>query len=124
MAAFTVTPMAGVHVVADSHAFAAMASAIALVASLVVGTGISTLLVERRTHRDSQDQLVHIAMHDTLTELANRLSFSERWNGNARGWTLPDRSACSWSISIGSSRGTTRWAIRSATWCCRRSRCG
>ena len=77
MAAFSVTPVAGLPHDADSDAFAAMASAIAMVAAIIVGAGISTFLVERRARYASQAELAHIAMHDKLTELANRHSFAE-----------------------------------------------
>lgn len=76
MAAFVVTPLAGVSVGADSAAFTAMATAIALVAFLIVGAGISTHLLERKTQSDSQARLKHIALHDALTEIANRRGFT------------------------------------------------
>ncbi len=77
MTAFSVTPIAGLPDHANDQAFAAMASAIAMVAALIVGAGISTFLVERRARTSSQAELAHIAMHDKLTELANRHSFTE-----------------------------------------------
>ncbi|VWX52991.1 bifunctional diguanylate cyclase/phosphodiesterase [Novosphingobium sp. 9U] len=76
MAAFSVAPIPGVSAGADSEAFTAVALAIAMVALLIVGTGISTYLLESRTQSESRDQLAHIAMHDALTGLANRHSFS------------------------------------------------
>jgi len=76
MAGFTVTPIPGVAAGVQSDAFLAVALAIALVALLIVGTGISTYLVESRAQNESQDQLKHIAMHDTLTGLSNRHAFS------------------------------------------------
>ncbi len=75
MAAFSVVPIEGVQVGVDTEAFSAMATAIAAVALLIVGTGISTHLVEHRTRSDSQDRLQYIAMHDALTRLANRHSY-------------------------------------------------
>ena len=76
MAAFTVSPIAGFGSGPQSEVFVAMASAIAMAALLIVGTGISTYLVEMRTRVDAQDQLHHIAMHDTLTGLENRHAFN------------------------------------------------
>lgn len=76
MAAFTVTPIAGFGSGPQSEVFVAMASAIAMAALLIVGTGISTYLVEMRTRVDAQDRLHHIAMHDTLTGLQNRHAFN------------------------------------------------
>ncbi|RDC60639.1 putative signaling protein [Alteripontixanthobacter maritimus] len=78
MAAFVVTPIAGFSSGADSEAFTAMAAAVAMVALLIVGTGITTNLVETRTRTDSRDKLRHQALHDALTQLANRRSFTEQ----------------------------------------------
>lgn len=77
MAAFSVTPMPGYSQGADSEAFATMASAIGLVALLIVGTGISTYLLERRTNTEGETRIAHIAMHDSLTDLANRRQFTK-----------------------------------------------
>ncbi|MEZ5744761.1 MAG: EAL domain-containing protein [Sphingomonadaceae bacterium] len=80
MAAFVVTPMPGVDAVANGEVWTSMASAVAVVALLVLGTGVSTHLVEQQTFTRSQDELVHIAMHDALTRLANRHHFTEALN--------------------------------------------
>lgn len=77
MAAFSVTPMPGYSQGADSEAFATMAAAIGLVALLIVGTGISTHLLERKTNSKGQSRIAHIAMHDALTDLANRRQFTK-----------------------------------------------
>ena len=77
MASFSVVPMPGVLPGIDSEAFSAMAAAIAMVALLIVGTGLSTNLVEGHTRFNSQAQLEHIASHDDLTKVANRRAFSE-----------------------------------------------
>jgi diguanylate cyclase (GGDEF)-like protein len=76
MAGFVVTPIAGMPGGAHSDTFIAVALAITMVALLIVGMGVSTYLVESRAQSESQDQLKHIAMHDNLTELANRHAFS------------------------------------------------
>ncbi len=77
MAAFTVTPMPGFSQGADSEAFATMAAAIGLVTSLIVGTGLSSYFLERKTRSDGETRIAHIAMHDALTDLANRRQFTE-----------------------------------------------
>ena len=76
MAAFSVTPIADFGSGPQGDVFFAMAAAIAMAALLIVGTGVSTYLVEMRTRVDAQDQLHHIAMHDALTGLENRHAFN------------------------------------------------
>ena len=56
MAAFSVTAMAGYSQNGDSDAFAALAAAIGMVALLIVGTGISTYLVERKASSDGENR--------------------------------------------------------------------
>ena len=65
MAAFAVTPMPGYSQSANSEAFATMAAAIGLVALLIVGTGISTYLLERKTNSEGETRIAHIATHDS-----------------------------------------------------------
>lgn len=77
MAAFTVTPLPGVQAGADSDAFLALAAAVAMVALFIIGAGLSTHLLERRTKSKSDERLRHIALHDALTEVANRRAFTE-----------------------------------------------
>ena len=77
MAAFSVAPLAGYQPGADSEAFRAMASAIALVAFLIIGIGVSTHFAEQKSRTEAQDRLRHMAHHDTLTGLANRHRFNE-----------------------------------------------
>ncbi|QTD54465.1 putative bifunctional diguanylate cyclase/phosphodiesterase [Parasphingorhabdus cellanae] len=77
MAAFTVTPLPGVQAGADSEAFVALAAAVAMVALFIICAGISTHLLERRTKSKSDQRLQHIALHDALTEVANRRAFTE-----------------------------------------------
>lgn len=76
MAAFTVIPLAGVQGGADSEAFSALAAAIAMVALIIIGAGISTHLVDRRTRSKSEEQLQYLAAHDALTDVANRRGFA------------------------------------------------
>lgn len=76
MAAFEVRPVGGISG-ADTEAFAGMAASIGLVALLIVGTGVSTYLIERKTNSDGETRIAHIAMHDALTDLANRHQFTQ-----------------------------------------------
>jgi diguanylate cyclase (GGDEF)-like protein len=77
MAAFSVTPMPGYSQGTHNEAFATMAAAIGLVALLIIGTGISTYLLERKTNSKGESRIAHIAMHDALTDLANRRQFTK-----------------------------------------------
>ncbi|WP_339825757.1 EAL domain-containing protein [uncultured Parasphingorhabdus sp.] len=77
MAAFSVISVPGVQGGADSEAFAALAAAVAIVALIIIGAGISTHMLERRTQSKSQKQLQYIALHDALTEVPNRRAFAE-----------------------------------------------
>jgi diguanylate cyclase (GGDEF)-like protein len=77
MAAFAVYPAAGVNAVLFGDSFIAMASAVALVALLIVAAGICTHLLEARTASESEVKLRHAASHDVLTGISNRRAFSE-----------------------------------------------
>ena len=70
-----------------------------------------------------KQQIAHMARHDALTDLPNRVLFRERLARGA-GRRQPRRasSRCSISISTASRASTTRLAIRSATSCSRRWR--
>ncbi|MBE7183459.1 MAG: EAL domain-containing protein [Methylobacterium mesophilicum] len=76
MAAFGVTPLSGISVGIDSDAFSAMALAVAFVAMLIVGTGISSFLIDDRARASSETRLHHMASHDALTGIANRQHFN------------------------------------------------
>lgn len=76
MAAMTVVPLNGVRVV-DTEGLVSLAMAIAMVALVVIATGISTHLLQDHWQVSSQEQLRHIALHDALTGLWNRRRFNE-----------------------------------------------
>ncbi|OLF77745.1 diguanylate cyclase [Maricaulis sp. W15] len=76
MAAFVVTPIAGMEVGADSAAFRAMALSVAVAGMVIIGTGVTSYLIDHRTREESDEQLRHMALHDPLTGLANRTSFN------------------------------------------------
>lgn len=75
MAAFVVVPITGVSGGAESEVFHAMASATAVAALLIVGTGISTHLVDK-SRAEAEQLLRQIAMVDAITGLNNRHSFN------------------------------------------------
>src|SRR5262249_61763511 len=55
-----------------------LALSIAGVGFLVIGTGFSSYLIDKRSRSDAQDRLHHLAFHDALCGLPNRAAFSER----------------------------------------------
>ncbi len=78
MAAFEVSPVAGLGAGVDSAAFAAMALSILIGAMIILGTGISSYLIDDRTRAVSNEQLQRMGSHDPLTGLANRRALRER----------------------------------------------
>ena len=70
----------------------------------------------------AEARMVHLAHHDALTDLPNRVLFRAKLEeALALCASWPQARRCSASISTSSRRSTTRWDIRSATPCCRQS---
>jgi diguanylate cyclase len=80
MAAFTVEPMQGVKVGADSAAFGAMGLAIFTAALVVIGTGLSTTLIDARLKANSMEELRMMALRDQMTGLPNRADFKQQFD--------------------------------------------
>ncbi|WP_235974823.1 putative bifunctional diguanylate cyclase/phosphodiesterase [Stappia albiluteola] len=78
MTAFRVTPMAQTFPEVDAHAVVALALAIAVAAIIIVGTGLTSYLIDINVRADSNKQIRHMATHDALTGLPNRASFKSR----------------------------------------------
>ncbi len=76
MTAFQVTPLAAGAGATDTSAVQAMALAIAFVGMIVVGSGLTSYLIDSSTRHESVQMLHHMARHDTLTGLPNRASFA------------------------------------------------
>lgn len=85
MAAFMVEPIAGYQSGANSAAFTVMAVAVAIAGVLILGTGLATFYIEKRMREASDAQLRHMALHDPLTGLPNRTSFSARLDARLAG---------------------------------------
>lgn len=75
MAAFRVTPMTQTFPEVDAQAVVALAMAIAVAALIIVGTGLTSYLIDINVRADSSKQIRHMATHDALTGLPNRASF-------------------------------------------------
>ena len=78
MTAISVTPFATGAPLADPSVATAMAVAVAGVALLIVGTGVTSFLIDSSVSQAHLARLRHMALSDGLTGLPNRTSFSDR----------------------------------------------
>ncbi|HEV7417005.1 MAG TPA: bifunctional diguanylate cyclase/phosphodiesterase [Tianweitania sediminis] len=91
MAAFQVTPMSGPQTGLGADAMQAMALSVLIVGLIIVGTGISSYLIDDRMRAASTEQLRKMAFQDALTGLANRRSLQDQMeedSGLGRSFTL------------------------------------
>lgn len=78
MSALKVTPLVLRGAVIDQGSYLAMALAIALACIVIVGTGLTSFVIDRRLRSDSDRKLYQMALYDGLTGLPNRQNFSEK----------------------------------------------
>jgi diguanylate cyclase (GGDEF)-like protein len=77
MAALRIVPLLQDMPEHEAPAFLALAMAVAIVALIIIGTGLTSYLIDSDVRTGSQQQLHHLANHDTLTGLPNRAHFGE-----------------------------------------------
>ncbi|MET2830111.1 putative bifunctional diguanylate cyclase/phosphodiesterase [Mesorhizobium shangrilense] len=78
MAAVAVTPMSFISTGTNPEILVAMAVAVAVVGLIVAATGFASYLIDERGRLESFERLQHLALNDSLTGLANRVSFNDR----------------------------------------------
>jgi len=78
MTAFQVEPMLVDGVFSQPQALQALGLAVAGVALVIVGAGVASYLIDDSVRSESLEQLRHMALTDSLTELPNRSSFNDR----------------------------------------------
>jgi diguanylate cyclase (GGDEF)-like protein len=93
MAAVQVSPFPGADSISNTVAFQAMAVAVAGVATMIIGTGVASYLIDQRSTQESVERLRQMALNDTLTGLPNRAHFtryldSELARARQNGWRL------------------------------------
>lgn len=91
MTALRIIPMSQNFTEVDNGAALALALAIAVVALLVVGTGLTSFLIDNNVRAISRRQLHHVAAHDALTGLPNRTSFQRQLSGHLDGYLNPGK---------------------------------
>ncbi|MGD9913296.1 MAG: putative bifunctional diguanylate cyclase/phosphodiesterase [Rhizobiaceae bacterium] len=77
MTAISVTPFITGAPLADATVIAGMAAAVAGVALIIVGTGITSHMIDSDASEKNLDTLRQMAMSDALTGLPNRASFND-----------------------------------------------
>ncbi|WP_421915514.1 putative bifunctional diguanylate cyclase/phosphodiesterase [Mesorhizobium sp.] len=78
MAAVSVTPLSFMTSGTNPDILEAMAVAVAVVGLIVAATGFASHLIDERGRLESFERLQHLALNDSLTGLANRVSFNDR----------------------------------------------
>ncbi|WP_243724702.1 MULTISPECIES: bifunctional diguanylate cyclase/phosphodiesterase [unclassified Pigmentiphaga] len=78
MTAFQVSPMLVEGVFSQPQALQALALAVTGVALVIAAAGVASYLIDDSVRSESLEQLRHMAMTDSLTNLPNRSSFNER----------------------------------------------
>jgi diguanylate cyclase len=77
MAAVEVTPMSGVPTIGNAEAFNAIAVAVAGVGLMIIGTGAVSYVIDETSSQQSVAKLRHLALNDSLTDLPNRVHFTD-----------------------------------------------
>ena len=92
---------------------------IAVSAQPMADGGTVTTHQDITEQRRSEAKIAHMALHDTLTDLPNRVLLNERLEQALRArQARRDRGRATCSTSTTSRTSTTRWAIPPATSCC------
>lgn len=81
MSAFQVTPLGGDIAGLNAQAFGAMAASVMVAALIIIGTGVSSYVIDDRTRASSVEQLRKMAFQDPLTGLPNRRAFQKHVEG-------------------------------------------